>query len=477
VTSLVGLDVGTTGVKALAVSPEGAVLAHAEEEYALATPQPGWAEQDPDDWWRAAENALAALGQDDVAGMGLSGQMHGLVVLDDKRRVLRPAILWNDQRTAAECAEIERRIGLERLVALTGNRALTGFTAPKLLWVRNHEPEVYGRIAHVLLPKDYVRLRLTGELASDVADASGTLLLDVARRRWSGEVLEALDISADWLPELHESPTPAGQTRDGIPVAAGAGDQAAGALGVGVEVPGVLSVVLGTSGVVFSALDTFVTDPQGRAHSFCHAVPNRWHAMGVMLSAAGSLRWFANIVGGGRDYAARDAEAERWDPGAEGVFFLPYLAGERTPHADPNARGAFVGLSLRHDRGALARAVLEGVAYGLRDSLELLRGIGVAADSARISGGGARSGLWVRIVASALRLPLERTAVEEGAAYGAALLGGVAAGVFDDPAAAIAACVHVTDRIEPDSAWMDAYEVGYERFRALYPALRQATSS
>jgi xylulokinase len=474
-TCLVGLDVGTTGVKALAVSPEGEVLARAEESYELSIPQPGWAEQDPEDRWQAAERALAALGCDHVAGIGLSGQMHGLVLLDSQRNVLRPAILWNDQRTAAECAEIEERLGLERLVALTGNRALTGFTAPKLLWVRQNEPDVYGRIAHLLLPKDYVRLRLTGELATDVADASGTLLLAVAERSWSEEVLRALEIPDEWLPALHESPAPAGETRDGIPVAAGAGDQAAGALGMGVEYSGLLSIVLGTSGVVFSPLDAFAADPQGRAHSFCHAVPGRWHAMGVMLSAAGSLRWFRDLVDA--EYGSLDAEAERWKPGAEGLLFLPYLAGERTPHADPDARGAFTGLSFRHDRGALARAVLEGVAYGLRDSLELLRGIGVGAESARVSGGGARSGLWLRIVASVLGLPLERTAVEEGAAQGAALLGGVAAGVFRDPAEAIAACVRVTERIDPEPAWSDFYEEGYERFRALYPALRQARSS
>jgi xylulokinase len=336
---------------------------------------------------------------------------------------------------------------------------------------------VYARIAHVLLPKDYVRLRLTGELATDVADASGTLLLAVPERRWSDEVLSALEIPPRWLPSVRESPEAAGATRDGVPVAAGAGDQAAGALGVGVEAAGQLSVVLGTSGVVFSPLDAFAADPEGRAHSFCHAVPDRWHAMGVMLSAAGSLRWFRDVAAAGASYADLDAEAERWPPGAEGLLFLPYLAGERTPHADPDARGAFAGLSLRHDRGALARAVLEGVAYGLRDSLELLRGLGIRPEVARVSGGGARSGLWLRIAASVLDMPLERTAVEAGAAYGAALLGGVAGGIFQDPAKAIAACVRVTERIDPEPGWADVYEEGYERFRALYPALRQASSS
>jgi xylulokinase len=470
--SLVGLDVGTTGVKALALSPEGDVLTRIEEAYPLSTPQPGWAEQDPENWWRAAKSALAGLGTADLAGLGLTGQMHGLVVLDERERVLRPAILWNDQRTAAECVEIEERLGLRRLVELTGNRALPGFTAPKLLWLRRHEPEVYERIAHVLLPKDYVRLRLTGARAIDATDASGTLLFDVARRRWSDEVLAALEIPPEWLPTVLESPALAGHTSDGVPVAAGAGDQAAGALGVGVDRPGPLSVVLGTSGVVFAALPAFAANPEGRLHSFCHAVPDGWHAMGVMLAAAGSLSWLRDVVAPGESFETLTAEAEPRPAGAEGLVFLPYLAGERTPHADPDARGAFVGLSLRHDRGALVRAVLEGVAFGLRDALELLKELGVEPQIGRASGGGARSDLWLRIVASVLGIPLERTAVEEGAAYGAALLGGVAAGVFGDVHEALAACVRVRDRIEPEPAWADSYASEYQRFRALYPALR-----
>ena len=468
----IGLDVGTTGLKALAVDEAGRVVARSEVGYPLATPRPGWAEQDPADWWRATRRALDALGVGEVAGIGLSGQMHGLVALDAAGTVIRPAILWNDGRTAAECVEIEERIGLDELIALTGNRALTGFTAPKLLWLRRHEPDAYARIARIALPKDYVRMRLCGEHAIDASDASGTLLLDVARRRWSDEVLEALGLDPAWLPRVLESPEVSGITADGVPVAAGAGDQAAGALGVGVDRPGPLSIALGTSGVVFAALPRFAADERARVHAFCHAVPGAWHAMGVMLSAAGSLRWL-------RDAAAPDAgfeelvgEAERWPPGAEGLTFLPYLAGERTPHADPDARGSFTGLSLRHDRGALVRAVLEGVAYGLRDSLDLLRELGVAPQRARVSGGGARSELWLRILAAALELPLERPEVEEGAAYGAALLGGVAGGAWPDVGAAVAACVRVRDEVEPDPAWVAAYAEGRERFRALYPALR-----
>jgi xylulokinase len=469
--AFVGLDVGTTGVKAIAVSPEGEVVARAEREYPLSTPVPGWAEQDPEDWWRASEAALAAVGADDAAGIGLSGQMHGLVALDESDRVIRPAILWNDQRTAAECEEIERRIGVEQLIRLTGNRALTGFTAPKLLWLRAHEPESYGRIRHVLLPKDYVRLRLTGEYATDVADASGTLLFDVAERRWSAELLEALELPAGWLPSALESPALSGRAASGTPVAAGAGDQAAGALGVGVAGPGLLSVVLGTSGVVFAALPAYAPEPEARLHVFCHAVPGTWHAMGVMLSAAGSLRWFRDAFAPGEPYDRLLAEAEDVEPGAEGVLFLPYLSGERTPHADPHARAAFTGLGLEHGRAALTRAVLEGVAYGLRDSLELLRRLGVQGESGRVSGGGARSRLWLRIVASTLGIPLELTAAEEGAAYGAALLGAVAAGAFADVHEAIEACVRPGERFEPDAGWVRAYEAGYPRFRALYPSL------
>ena len=456
----IGIDVGTSAVKALAVSEDGEVLARREVAYPLSTPRPGWSEQNPDDWWKATKEALDGL-TDDVAGIGLSGQMHGLVTLDEAEKVIRPAILWNDQRTSAECAEIEERVGFDRLVSLTGNRALTGFTAPKLLWLRKHEPEAYGRIAHVLLPKDYVRLRLTGERAIDVADASGTLLLDGAHRRWSDEVLDALEIPSEWLPPVHESPA-----------IAGAGDQAAGALGVGVTGPGPVSVVLGTSGVVFGVLERFEVDAEARVHVFCHAVPGTWHAMGVMLSAAGSLQWLRDTIAPEASFDALMDEASTSPPGCEGLLFAPYLAGERTPHADPDARGAFVGLSLRHDRGALVRAVLEGVAYGLRDSLELLRALGVRPDVGRISGGGARSTLWRKIVASVLDLALETVAVEEGAAYGAALLAGCRDGTFSDPRSAAERCVRATGRTDPQPSWVSAYADGYERFRRLYPALR-----
>jgi xylulokinase len=450
--ALIGLDVGTSGVKGLAIDHDGAVVAVAEEPYPLSTPRPGWAEQDPEDWWRAARTVLGRL---PAGPVGFSGQMHGLVVLDDADAVLRPAILWNDQRTGAECAEIEARVGLERLIELTGNRALTGFTAPKLVWLRRHEPEVYGRIRRILLPKDYVRLRLTGEWAIDAADASGTLLFDVAGRRWSQEVCETLEIPVDWLPPADESTA-----------VAGAGDQAAAALGVGIASPGPVSVVLGTSGVVFAVLPGYAPDAQARVHVFCHAVPGTWHAMGVMLSAAGSAAWLRETLGV-VDIRTLDAEAARWDPGSEGLLFAPYLAGERTPYPDPDARGAFTGLSLRHDRGALWRAMLEGVAFGLRDSLELLRALGGRPEVGRVSGGGARSDLWLQIVASVLQLPLERMESEEGSAFGAALLAGVRAGVFTDAVEAVSRCVRAREVIEP--VW--DYQAGYERFRRLYPSL------
>ena len=460
--TLVGLDVGTTGVKALAISPRGEVLAKAERHYGLSSPHDGWSEQNPGDWWRASEAALGELSVRPAA-IGLSGQMHGLVCLDAHDQVLRPAILWNDQRTAEECAEIESLVGLKRLIALTGNRALTGFTAPKLLWVRRHEPDVYGQIARVVLPKDYVRLRLTGEFATDAADASGTLLFDVAHRRWSDDVLEALELPRAWLPEARESTD-----------IAGAGDQQAAALGVGVDRPGRVSVVLGTSGVVLATLPAFAADPEARVHVFCHAVPGAWEAMGVMLSAAGSLRWLRDVVAPGAGYEQLVSEAESIPAGSGGLLFLPYLSGERPPHADPSARGAFVGLSAMHGRGAVVRAVLEGVAYGLRDSLDLLQELGVQPETGRVSGGGARSALWRKIVASVLGLPIEVTAVEEGSAYGAALLAGVQAGVFADVQEAVAACVRVAERVEPDPGWQDVYREGHRRYRALYPALKTA---
>ncbi|HEY1776950.1 MAG TPA: xylulokinase [Solirubrobacteraceae bacterium] len=471
---LIGLDVGTSSLKGLAIDEHGTLLGESERAYPLSTPQPGWSEQDPELWWSAAQAVLKDLGGERADAIGLSGQMHGLVALGADERPLRPAILWNDGRAQHECELIEQRVGLDRLLELSGNRALAGFTAPKLLWMAQHEPDLHARIRHVLLPKDYVRLRLCGEHATDVSDASGTLLFDVAARGWSSELAAALEVEQAWLPAALESPAVSGATPAGVPVAAGAGDQAAGALGVGViDQRGPASIVLGTSGVVFAARERYSTTTDGSLHAFCHAVPDVWHVMGVMLSAAGSLGWLHGVLDPQADYDDLLTQAAAWAPGVEGLLFAPYLAGERTPYADPHARGAFTGLSLRHDRGALVRAVLEGVAFGLRDCLDLVDSVGGAPVRARVSGGGSRGELWLSILAAVLDLPLERTVVDAGAAYGAALLGAVAAGVFADAHEAVAQCVKPTDTFEPDPELVGRYAQLRPAFQALYPTLKQ----
>jgi xylulokinase len=469
---VIGIDVGTSSLKGVAVDEHGAVVAEAERPYPVSMPHSGWSEQDPEDWWSATEAVLAELGGDRADGIGLTGQMHGLVALGSDRRPIRPAILWNDGRSQPQASRIEDTLGVERLVSLSGNRALAGFTAPKLAWLADNESDRYRRIQHVLLPKDYVRFRLTGELATDVSDASGTLLLDVARRTWSPELAEAFEVDADWLPSVHESHDLTGHTSDGVPVAAGAGDQAAGALGVGATEEGApASLVLGTSGVIFTARDSFTPEPQGRLHAFCHALPATWHVMGVILSAAGALSWLAETLGAADDISALLEQAAAWPPGVEGLTFAPYLSGERTPYPDSDVRAAFVGLGLRHDRGALVRAALEGVGYALRDGLDLIAATGTAPKLARVSGGGARSELWLRILASILELPLERTASDAGAAYGAALLGGVCGGVFDDARSAAQAGVRATGQVDPDPRWVEQYAAHRPRFQALYPAI------
>ena len=470
----IGVDVGTSAVKAVAIDGDGSVVGGAERAYPVSMPHPGWSEQDPDDWWTATEAVLDELDAGDAAGIGLSGQMHGLVVLGSDGRPLRPAILWNDGRSQPQATRIEEELGLERLVELSGNRALAGFTAPKLAWLADHERAVHDRIEAVLLPKDYVRLRLTGELATDVSDASGTLLLDVGRRAWSAELAAAFEVDPGWLPAVHESADATGETAAGVPVAAGAGDQAAGALGVdATRQDGPASLVVGTSGVIFAARDAFAPDPWGRLHAFCHALPDTWHVMGVILSAAGALGWLAAALDGDDEIPRLLDQAAEWEPGVEGLTFAPYLSGERTPHADTDVRGAFVGLGLRHNRGALVRAVLEGVGYALRDGLDLIAETGAAPAIARVTGGGARSDLWLRILASILDLPLQRTGSEAGAAMGAALLGGVCGGLFADPAEAARSAVVPADMIEPDPDWVRRYEEHRERYRALYPALKE----
>jgi xylulokinase len=494
---LLGIDVGTTGAKALLVEPGGRVRSVATTEYPLIIPRPGWTEQDPQLWWDAAvasiHRALEEAGGKgtDVAGVGLTGQMHGLVTLDGEGRVLRPAILWNDQRTADECAWITAQIGASRVIELTGNSVLTGFTAPKIIWMRRWEPDLYARIAHILLPKDYIRYRLAGELAIDVADASGTSLFDVRKRAWSAEMLTALEIPSSWLPRVAESPVVTGSVTapaaaavglvPGIPIVAGAGDQAAQAVGTGIVRRGLTSATIGTSGVVFAHLDAPEIDPEGRLHAFCHAVPGRWHVMGVMLAAGGSLRWLRDSVrseawfrDGMDPYDAMTDEAAASAPGAEGLIFLPYLSGERTPYPDPHARGAFVGLTLRHQRGHLIRAVMEGVAMGLRDSLEIVRGMGLTVAQVRASGGGARSPLWRQILADVFNTEVVTVTTTEGAAYGAALLAGVGCGIFSSVEAACDATISVVDRTVPDAGRAALYENSYAAYRALYPALRDS---
>ena len=486
---LLGLDISTTAAKALLVDAGGQVVGVASSPLAVATPRPLWSEQSPADWWAGMAAAIrrvladAGVSGETVAAVGLTGQMHGLVLLDAAGEVLRPAILWNDQRTAAQCDEIRARVGRERLIQICGNDALTGFTAPKILWVRQHEPERYARAQHVLLPKDYIRYRLSGDFAMDCADGSGTMLFDLARRDWSAELLDALDLPREWFPPVYEGPAVTGVVsagaaaetglRAGTPIVGGGGDQAAQAVGVGAVAPGIVALTLGTSGVVFAATESALVQPEGRLHAFCHAVPGRWHFMGVMLSAAGSLQWYRDSLASGVPFDALLAEAAGIPPGSEGLLFLPYLTGERTPHPDPLARGAWVGLTVRHGRGHLTRSVLEGVAFGLRDSFTLIGEAGLGdIHQVRVSGGGARSPLWQQILADVLGAELVTVNTTEGAAYGAALLAGVGAGVWLDVDAACAATIRLTGRTTPNAAATRAYEPFYALYRELYPALR-----
>lgn len=488
-TLLLGIDLSTTGSKALLVDVGGRVVSSATTAISLSTPHALWSEQDPQEWWAATTNsikqAITAAGASgaDIAAIGLTGQMHGLVVLDQQGQILRPAILWNDQRCGAECDEIRERIGRERLIRITGNDALTGFTAPKILWIQRHEPEVYSRIRYLLLPKDYIRYKLTGTFAMDKADGSGTMLFELGKRTWSAEVLEALNIPAEWLPPTFEGPEAnseisaeaAGQTglRRGTPVVAGGGDQSAHAIGVGVVRPGTLAVTLGTSGVVFAATESPLIEPQGRLHAFCHAVPGRWHLMGVMLSAAGSLQWYHDKIASNKSFDELVREATPIAAGSDGLIFLPYLMGERTPHPDPLARGAWIGLSARHGQAHLVRAILEGVAFGLKDIFDLIKSAGLGPiEEIRVSGGGAKSSLWLQILADTVGAGLVTVNTTEGAAFGAALLAGVGAGVWPDVDTACALAIQVKDRVSPDAANVKRYHSIHQEYQRLYPALK-----
>lgn len=483
---LLGLDISTTGAKALLIDETGQVVASHTTPLPISQPYPLWSEQHPSDWWDGMVQSIRAVVEQvdtsaKIIGIGLTGQMHGLVCLDKNGNVLRPAILWNDQRTQAECDWITETVGAQRLIELTGNQALTGFTAPKIIWLRNHEPEVYRQIAHILLPKDYIRFKLTGDYHTDLAGASGTLLLDVKNRQWSDEVLQALAIPEEWMPKVHEGTAKTGVVQasvaavinlpSGIPVFGGAGDQAAQAVGVGAIEPGIIGLTLGTSGVVFAPLPEYAYEPNGRLHAFCHALPGQYHFMGVMLSAAGSLQWYHNTFAANTDYDTLIAEAEDISAGSEGLFFLPYLNGERTPHPDPMARGAFIGLTSRHRHAHLTRAVLEGIAFGLRDGFELItaNNAGKNIRQVRVSGGGARSSIWLQILANILNTPLVRVEAIEGAAYGAALLAGLGTGVWDSHM--LATLIVLGDKIVPDDT-VDTYEKLYKVYRSLYPTLK-----
>jgi len=495
---LLGIDVGTSGARALLCDEGGRVLATATSEYPAYCPRPLWSEQDPEDWWRGVCESVrevihkAGIDGKEVGGIGLSGQMHGLVMLDADHAVIRPAILWNDQRTAAECRQMTDAVGYERLIDVACNPALTGFTAPKILWVRNNEPANYERCRKILLPKDYVRFRLSGTFATEVSDASGMLLLDIRKRQWSGEILSALQIDQALLADCYESQEVSASVSgavaaelgipSGTPIVGGGGDQAAGAVGNGIVKSGIISATIGTSGVVFAFSDRVATDPEGRLHTFCHAVPGKWHVMGVVLSAGGSLQWYRNNLAdaeraraeseGVDPYEIICAEAARAPAGAEGLLFLPYLTGERTPHADPNARGALVGLTPRHGKNEVVRSIMEGITYAMKDSLEIIRSMGVAVDEIRLSGGGARSEFWRQMQADVYGQTVCTINADEGPAYGAALLAGVGTGVWASVAEACERAITVTNRYDVDAEASGIYAEFYPIYRGLYRSLK-----
>src|SRR6266487_231481 len=492
---VLGIDIGTGGTRALIMDEKGKILASATEEHEpFASPKIGWAEQRPEDWWRAAGLAIRkalALGKlrgEQIVCVGFSGQMHGAVMLDGSGEVVRPALIWCDVRTGKQCKELTEKIGSDRLIQLTCNPALPNFTLTKFLWTRENEPENWSRVRSVMLPKDYVRLRLTGDRAIDMADASGTLILDVARRQWSDEVLQAAEIDRSLLPALYESPEVCGKVSAigaeatglaaGTPVVAGAGDQAAGATGMGVVAPGTVSATIGTSGVVFAATDRPALDPQGRVHTFCHAIPGRWHVMGVTQAAGLSLRWFRDTFamdssGARESYDRLTEEAAKISPGCDGLLWTPYLMGERTPHLDASARAALVGLTASHTRAHIVRAILEGVAFSLRDTFTIFQEMNVPVKNIRLGGGGARSPLWRQIQADVYGHPVEIVEAEEGAAYGAALLAAVGAGMWLSVDAACSAAVRVASRVIAQPAAVAALNVSYSAFRRIYPATKE----
>ena len=497
---LLGIDIGTSGTKTLLCDEKGRVLATAMTEHPIQHPKPGYSEQKPEDWWAATVAATrsvlrkAKVKGGDVSGIGLSGQMHGSVFLDKKGRVIRPALLWNDQRTAEECADIEQAVGgREKLIGLVANPALTGFTAPKILWLRKHEPKNYDKVAQILLPKDYIRYRLSGEYATEVSDASGTLLLDVANRKWSDSLLSTLGIDRALLPHCHESHVVSATLSataakelglaEGTPIVGGAGDQAAGAIGNGIVQAGIVSGTLGTSGVIFAHSDTPTLDPKGRVHTMCHAVAGKWCVFGCMLSAGGSFQWLRNQLGGPEVALAKKQKVDPYEllvdaaaaapAGCEGLFFLPYLTGERCPHPDPYARGGWVGLTARSTRDMMIRSVLEGVTFGMRDMLEIMQGMNIAVSQVRVSGGGARSDFWRQLQADIYRQPIVLTNAAEGPAYGVALLAGVGTGAFASAEEACRRAIKSTQKIAPNKKSAAAYDRHYAVYTKLYGDLKE----
>lgn len=486
---LLGLDISTTSSKALLINHKGEVLGSASSPHLHSSPKPMWSEQDPLDWWNAVIHSIqdvivqTKIQAIDIIAIGLTGQMHGLVLLDENGEVLRPAILWNDQRCQVQCDEIHERVGKNRFIQICGNAALTGFTAPKILWVAENEPDVYDKVRHVLLPKDFIRYKLTGDFAMDKADGSGTALFNLKARDWSEELINILNIPCEWLPQTFEGPEITGRVNklagnftglaQGTPVMAGGGDQAAGAIGVGAVEPGVIGLTVGTSGVVFAATPEPLIEPEGRLHAFCHAAPDLWHFMGVMLSAAGSLQWFRDNLVVGMSFNQLLEDAEKVPAGSEGLLFLPYLSGERTPHPDPFARGAFIGFTLRHNHTHMTRALLEGVAFGFKDIFTLIQNAGLAkVTQIRVTGGGTKGYLWRQVLADVLESELVGVNTTEGSAFGAALLAGVGIGFWSDVVNACRDTIHITEITKPNPGNYQVYRTNYEIYQRLYPLLK-----
>lgn len=490
--SLLGIDVGTSGVKVILLQTDGRILANITEEYTVSSPHPMWSEQNPADWWHATCRAIrqalshAGIKPSEVQGVGLSGQMVGLVTLDKDGQVIRPCIMWNDQRSAKEAEELTNRIGRGKILQETSNPLFATFVAPKLVWMRGHEPDKYQRICHFLMPKDYIVYRLTGHLVTEVSDASGTCLFNVRERRWSKIMTRALQIPEEWLPPCTESDEVAGTVTTaaavesglsfGTPVIAGAGDQPAQAMGSGIVKPSLCSVTIGTSGVIFAQSDRHLEHPAGLLHSFCHSVHGQWYLMGVMLSAGGSFQWLRNLFNSLApiSYDAMTGLAISVPPGCEGLVFLPYLTGERCPHDDPRARGSFLGLTQRHGLTHLIRAVMEGITYGLCDSVQLMRELGIPINRVYASGGAVKSAFWRQMLADVFETEIVTTNVTEGAAYGAAMLAGIGTKHYANAAEAVDALISVTDTVEPDADTHRIYADTYAIYRSLYPQLKES---